>query len=199
MNDWQLYLKIYFAIGLVVSLSVMISHRWTRRGETSFARDLLDVMEPRRASFWYRLMEDRVIPVLTVFIMWIVWPVVFVLKLKDLYEEKSRANKQEKYELENVFTLSLDALIKQVSIVEVEDANFIIDPLEAVPPIPFGHLNERWVDLRDGMQEGETLWEFESADASGDASKRISGYAVRNEVKVDRWMVVGRQRRSSLQ
>ena len=141
---------------------------------------------------------------------------MFILKIKDDFKKKSLAVKAEsepglirtpswnskrkpkpnsKPDSEDpeelAFALSDFELLRQVSIKEVERTNLIQDPMEAVPNIPFGHCNARWVVFKDSLQDNETLWEFESTRSELKGVQAMWGYAVKRDGRVDRFMTTG--------
>ncbi len=204
MSDWKLYAAIYFGIGLVVCLFVVAAHLFGKRKESKFTRDMMRAINPRREAFLYRMLEDFIVPALAFFLVWFVWPVVFVLKIKDGFQKKSLAvaaeseldltppphpNFEEHEEL--AFALNDTELTRQVSIEEVERTNFIQDPMEAVPNIPFGHCNARWETFKASLQDNETLWEFESIRSELAGVQAMWGYAVRRDGQVNRFMTSG--------
>jgi len=191
MNDWQLYAVIYLGVGFMVCLFVVAAHLIGRRKKSKFVRDMMNAVNPRREAFLYRVLEDLVVPALAFFLVWLVWPVVFVLKIRDSLKKKALAAQAEQVAEPPAFALNDSELLRQVTVDEVERTNLIHDPLEAVPNIPFGHCNARWVLFRDSLQANETLWEFESTRSELAGVQAMWGYAVRGEGKVDRFMTSG--------
>jgi hypothetical protein len=191
MNDWQLYAAIYLGVGFVVCLVVVAAHLIGRRKKSKFVRDMMNAVNPRREAFLYRVLEDLVVPALAFFLVWLVWPVVFVLKIRDSLKKKALAAQTEQEAEPPAFALNDSELLRQVTVDEVERTNLIHDPLEAVPNIPFGHCHARWVLFRDSLQANETLWEFESTRSELAGVQAMWGYAVRGEGKVDRFMTSG--------
>jgi hypothetical protein len=228
MSNFELYAAIYFGLGLVVSLIVVAAHLANKRKESKFSRDIMKALNPKREAFLYRVLEDVIVPTLAFLMVWLVWPVVFVLKFKDIFKKKSRAvlnepdsdlipnrnsnsnsnpnsnsnsnlnpnpNSEDLEDLEDLeelaFALSDFELARQVTIEEVERTNLIQDPMEAVPNIPFGHCNARWVVFKDSLQENETLWEFESTRSELKGVQAMWGYAVKRDGRVDRFMTTG--------
>ena len=220
MSNFELYAAIYFGLGLVVSLIVVAAHLANKRKESKFSRDIMKALNPRREAFLYRVLEDVIVPTLAFFLVWLVWPVVFVLKFKDIFKKRSQAveadsdsdlishrnrnrnrnsnsnsnsnpspNPEDLEEL--AFALNDFELTRQVSIEEVERTNLIQDPMEAVPNIPFGHCNARWVVFKDSLQDNETLWEFESTRSELKGVQAMWGYAVKRDGRVDRFMTTG--------
>ena len=222
MSNFELYAAIYFSLGLVVSLIVVAAHLANKRKESKFSRDIMRALNPKREAFLYRVLEDVIVPTLAFFLVWLVWPVVFVLKFKDIFKKKSQEvvaesdsdlipnrnrnrnrnrnsnsnsnsnpspNPEDLEEL--AFALNEFELTRQVTIEEVERTNLIQDPMEAVPNIPFGHCNERWVVFKDSLQDNETLWEFESTRSELKGVQAMWGYAVKRDGRVDRFMTTG--------
>lgn len=220
MSNFELYAAIYFGLGLVVSLIVVAAHLANKRKESKFSRDIMKALNPKREAFLYRVLEDVIVPTLAFFLVWLVWPVVFVLKFKDIFKKKSQEvvaesdsdlipnrnrnrnrnsnsnsnsnpspNPEDLEEL--AFALNDFELTRQVSIEEVERTNLIQDPMEAVPNIPFGHCNARWVVFKDSLQDNETLWEFESTRSELKGVQAMWGYAVKRDGRVDRFMTTG--------
>lgn len=216
MSNLELYAAIYFGLGLVVSLIVVAAHLANKRKESKFSRDIMKALNPRRKAFLYRVLEDVIVPTLAFFLVWLVWPVVFILKFNDIFKKRSQAVVAESdsdlipnrnrnrnrnrnsnpnsnpEDLEEIaFALNDFELTRQVSIEEVERINLIQDPMEAVPNIPFGHCNARWVVFKDSLQNNETLWEFESTRSELKGVQAMWGYAVKRDGRVDRFMTTG--------
>ena len=49
---------------------------------------MMNAVNPRREAFLYRMLEDLVVPALAFFLVWLVWPVVFVLKIRDSLKKR---------------------------------------------------------------------------------------------------------------
>ena len=214
MSSFQLYVAIYFGLGLVVSLIVVAAHLANKRKESKFARDIMKALNPKREAFLYRVLEDVIVPTLAFFLVWLVWPVVFILKFNDIFKKRSQAvvaeseldltpnrnsnsnsnsnsNPDSDDPEELAFALNDFELTRQVTIEEVERTNLIQDPMEAVPNIPFGHCNARWAVFKDSLQDNETLWEFESTRSELKGVQAMWGYAVKRDGRVDRFMTSG--------
>jgi len=187
----MLLAAIYLGIGLIVCSTILIAHLLGKRKESSFLRDAMDAFDPRRNNFFYRVFVDYLIPGFAFFLIWLVWPFAIWLKLRETFTKKSEISEARKRSEIKEFTLTNDELLREVSIEEVERTNFIHDPLEAVPNLPFGHCNARWVALRDSLEPNETLWEFESNRSVLAGVELMWGYAVKVDERVDRFMTTG--------
>jgi hypothetical protein len=194
MNDWLLYLQIYFGVGLVVCLAVVTSHVWMKRRQASSLTDALKSLNPSRQRFWYRVLEDVVVPVLAFILVWLVWPVAIGLKFFERYQKKEAAANSERLAKAKVFVLKEEALLREMTVTEIEQANMVIDPLGAAPNLPFGHLHAVWVEFRDGLGVGETVHLFESVGPNAFRKQLIWGYAVCKGGRVERFMTAGWRR-----
>ena len=70
--------------------------------------------------------------------------------------------------LQMPFPVQVSDLIRKVEVWEIENREVIFDPLDAVPNLPFGHLNSRWRQLTQSAIDAE-WWAYkgihmESAD-----------------------------------
>ena len=65
-------------------------------------------------------------------------------------------------ELDNYpdFTVRSNDLVARCEVAEVERRERVVDPLHAVPDVPFGHLNPAWKAFLGLKGEGEALWSF---------------------------------------
>jgi hypothetical protein len=194
MNDWLLYLQIYFGVGLVVCLAVVISHLWMKRRQASSLTDALKSLNPSRQRFWYRVLEDVVVPGLAFILVWLVWPAAIGFKFFEMYQKKDAAANSERLAKAKVFVLKEEALLREMTVTEIEQANMVIDPLGAAPNLPFGHLHAVWVEFRDGLGVGETVHLFESVGPNAFRKQLIWGYAVCKAGRVERFMTAGWRR-----
>ena len=51
-------------------------------------------------------------------------------------------------------------LVEKLSRAEIETREQVVDPLHAVPNLPFGHLNGVWQSFVDGLEPDCELWSF---------------------------------------
>jgi hypothetical protein len=138
------------------------------------------------------VLEDVVVPGLAFILVWLVWPVAIGFKFFEMYKKKE-AN-SERLAKAKVFVLKEDALVREMTVAEIEEANMVMDPLGAAPNLPFGHLNAVWVEFRDGLGVGETLHLFESVGPNVFRKQLFWGYAVCKEGRVERFMTAGWRR-----
>jgi hypothetical protein len=194
MNEWLLYLQIYFGVGLVVCLAVVTSHLGMKRRQASSLTDALKSLNPSRQRFWYRVVEDVVVPVLAFILVWLVWPVAIGLKFFEMHQKREAAANSERLAKARVFVLKEEALLREMTVAEIEQANMVIDPLGAAPNLPFGHLHAVWVEFREGVGVEETVHLFESVGPNAFRREMIWGYAVCKGGRVERFMTAGWRR-----
>lgn len=194
MSDWLLALKIYMGLGLLVAAVVVISHLRMKRDQPSSLMDAIKSLNPSRQRFWYRVLEDFVVPMLTFILVWLVWPVAIVLTIIEMLKDKKAGVNRDQRHKNKAFFLSKDALLKEMTVAEIERTNMVIDPMDATPNLPFGHLNALWVGFRDGLEPDETLHLFESVGPNTFKRQLIWGYAVCKAGRIDRFMTAGWRR-----
>ena len=135
-----------------------------------------------------------VVPGLAFILVWLVWPVAIGFKFFEIYQKKEAAANSERLAKSKAFVLKEEALIREMTVAEIEEANMVIDPLGAAPNLPFGHLHAVWVEFREGLRPEETLHLFESVGPNTFRKQKIWGYAVCKEGRVERFMTAGWRR-----
>jgi hypothetical protein len=94
---------------------------------------------------------------------------------------------------EKVFKVLKADLLSQKSIEQIELAEIVLDPLSAVPSIPFGHLNKSWVDLTSQLLPGDVLWSFKTTWDGNWGRKEIrSGYTIVREGMPEAYILTAR-------
>lgn len=72
------------------------------------------------------------------------------------------------------YALAPDELQERLTVREIEAREMIRDPLNAVPDLPFGHLNAAWRRFLDDQVEYDELWSFSTLH---EAREPRTGYA----------------------
>lgn len=124
--------------------------------------------------------DDNIIKdALICFLCILLWPIIIMMISYSLYEDwkYSKTNNQYKQ-----FELQLTDLVEKITICEVELREFVCDPLNAAPSIPFGHLNSAWLKFCEDLESQDELWTFDLLWSSPwGKNERFAGYAsVRN-------------------
>jgi hypothetical protein len=56
--------------------------------------------------------------------------------------------------------MEMEWLQKKLTIEEAEQNHVVSDKRLGAEPVPFGFMNDQWLDFRGQIQEGDVLWEF---------------------------------------
>lgn len=161
MTEVHPWLQVYLAAGivtLVISAGLALRERWRRRGDPDSLISLLEPPDPRRRTLWYRVRSSVLTPVLVALFLVLLWPAVPWMKFQDVRHARRAARE----EAERVFQVHPSHLLERCSVDEAEARETVRDPLNAVPAVPFGHLNPMWSRLKAQMQAGDQLWAFEA-------------------------------------
>ena len=78
------------------------------------------------------------------------------MKCAEFLNERRLARERE----EAIFKVKSQHLLERLTVDEIEARELVQDPLNAVPKVPFGHLNAVWTQVRSAMQPGDELWSF---------------------------------------
>lgn len=77
------------------------------------------------------------------------------------------------------FVVNISDLIELSDLQDIENKSFINDPLNAVPPLPFGHLNHKWEAFKNKIQLGDEVWSFSSVyEYRSSFRERRNGFAI---------------------
>lgn len=168
----------YFAAGALVLAGGILWRRFGPRDRP----DLVDLMTARTAlqggahSGWFA--ERLIAPGLAVAIVVLAWPVVLALRVKHALEHRYA----ELVPQPEVFTVRPDELLEHLTIAQIEAREMVTDPLNAVPNLPFGHLNAIWEPFRDALESAEVVWSFSSRRQKAPGFWELrSGYVVVRE------------------
>ena len=154
----MIYLYWYLGFGVVVFVVVLGAHLLTKRKESDSLRDILDAMDPDREKLSYRILHKFVVPLLACVAVVVGWPFAIFMKVKDMLGMDSYSGSSAGEQRE--FSVSSDDLQERLSIQDIEARERVIDPLGAVPELPFGHLHSAWKGFLEGMSPDDALWSF---------------------------------------
>lgn len=65
---------------------------------------------------------------------------------------------------EQPFAVAAVHLVEHMTREQIEQRERVVDPLDAVPDRPFGHLHATWQRFAAGLQAGDELWSFRAED-----------------------------------
>lgn len=150
------YLVAYLALGAVTLAITLISDRRANPPQSDFVREMLEAVDPERATLRYKLMHRLVVPALAGILMLVAWPVAVFIKVRELANPKTAETEPEP----EAFCVTREHLLRQTSVEEIEAIEaieMVSDPLGAVPPFPFGHLNGPWSRFKSGLDPDAIL------------------------------------------
>lgn len=153
------YLQLYLAVGVVTLLISAASpfRAWLRqRREPESLLFLMESMDPRTQTLWYRIRAQVLAPVLTSIAMVLLWPGVPWMKFREWLRDREMA----RFQAAQVFKVRREYLLEKLTIEEIEAREIVQDPLHAVPPQPFGHLHAVWCEVKRHLWPGDELWSF---------------------------------------
>ena len=152
----MIYLAWYLGIGGVVLVVVYGAHRLDGRDALNSKSELLDALHPERKTLRYRILSGFVAPALTAVAVLVGWPIAVGLKLKEVLIR----HLHEPTRKPEGFVVRETDLERSFTIAEIEERERVVDPLGAVPDLPFGHLNSAWRRFVDMQGPGDTAWSF---------------------------------------
>ena len=152
-------LLMYLAVGVLTLAVAGGAHLWHHRHderEPEWVESLAQEMNPERKKLWYRIRARVLAPVLTAIAMVLFWPAAWWMRCAELLNERRLARERE----EAIFKVKPQHLLERLTVDEIGAREMVQDPLNAVPKVPFGHLNSVWHELKSKMQPGDELWSF---------------------------------------
>jgi hypothetical protein len=152
----MIYLYWYLGIGTVFLAVIFISHQLTKSREVEDLADLLQAADPRRGRWWWKPLNNIVVPMLAAVMILTVWPIAIYWKAKEMIDARRPKNEEPPKE----FAVTKTHLLKQLSVGEIETAEVVVDPLGAAPRVPFGHLNAAWETFKKSIDDCDQIWSF---------------------------------------
>jgi hypothetical protein len=169
------YLYGYLGIGAVLLAIIFIAHRLTKSRNEEQIADLINAFDPRRDRWWWKPLNNVVIPMLAAVMVVVVWPIAIYWKAKEMIDIRQ----PEIEKPPRKFAVAKEHLQKQWTLAEIEAAEVVLDPLGAAPRTPFGHLNPAWQTFRQSILEDDQLWSFSAPWETDWGRKEIrDGYVV---------------------
>lgn len=189
----------YLLVGGLVLILVLADHvRVTCRNSASQV-GRTNLVDPEPRTLRYRLLADVVVPCLAGLFVIIAWPVIGYLQIKELMASKEvtssepakqgqaavgsgdllDGNTSQELWKPKEFAVDLRDLREELTIAQIEASERVVDPLGAVPDLPFGHLNPAWRAFVAELRPGDRVHAFSARwDSVWDGWVRLSGYAV---------------------
>lgn len=149
------YLAWYLGVGAVVLAGLLAFNRLSKDSGSLPLSLLPGSDDPDREKLWYRTLF-AVVVALGAGVLFAAWPVLLCIVAKQTLSKKTASTVREKRE----FAVALGDLQEQLTIEEIERREQVIDPLGAVPDLPFGHLHSAWQKFLEAMEPQDAIWTF---------------------------------------
>ena len=170
------YLIAYLAIGVVTLAVILIQQYLQRRRDVS--RDfvaMLAALKQEKKSFG-EFLAERLASILGGLVVITGWPVAIIVLIKTVLSDARRKKVLE----QNKFRIRPEDLLEKITIKNIEILERVVEPFDAVPDLPFGHLNAAWMRYLDELPIGSELWSFATqwTPPYGEIEK-VEGYVAR--------------------
>ena len=152
----MIWLYWYLGIGVVVVATLAVVRRVTRREQRAVIRGLLELANPNRKRLSYRILNDFIPSAIGFPFVVALWPDALIGELQEM-RKRQRVPPPPEW---RSFTVEREHLLEPSTVEAIERREAVIDPLGAVPGLPFGHLNTAWKRFLATCPEDAELWSF---------------------------------------
>jgi hypothetical protein len=180
---WVDYFLIYIIPGALMAAYYLIN-AWKER-PTEFVRGMMKLLG-KETSLVDRL-KELLVYCFAIFCVLVAWPGFVIYYFRHKQTEAANKAWQELPD----FDCAPEYLIAEVNPIDAELASYVIDPLGTVPSLPFGHLNQGWVNfLSDMIDDRDEMWSFyvpkggKTGKYQFESSSDIRGYAKVRDGKI---------------
>lgn len=163
----MIYLYWYLGIGAAYLVVIFVLHQLKKSRDVRDLAEMIQAVDPDRNRWWWKPMNNVVVPILAVAFVLTIWPI-------EIYW-RANARRIKNEEPPKEFVVTKDHLQKQWTVAEIESAETVVDPLDAAPRIPFGHLNPAWETFKQSIQGSDQLWAFSAPWTSEWGRKEVRG------------------------
>jgi hypothetical protein len=147
----------YFVTGLLVVLSYLVQAR-------------KDLKQDSKEGWFFNYVF---MPIFIFCFLPIFWPLLIYFKIYEQSIEKKTALQEEE------FSVSREDFLQRMDINQIEEQEYVVDPLCAVPSLPFGHMNTTWLKFIAKLDHNDEIWSFSKQWDTGYGRDEIrSGYVV---------------------
>ncbi|CAK0768000.1 conserved hypothetical protein [Gammaproteobacteria bacterium] len=173
----MIYLILYLAVGVVLAVKY-ISNLLSQSPELKFKADRRSRMRPESDKLSDKIFTYFISPLLVAILILIAWPTVIYYKVKKMLLKMLLEYAYQQYK-PKAFFVSRNDLLQQISVEEIELQERVSDPLNAVPDLPFGHLNKAWNRFLKKRRKGDEIWTFSANRTSERGWKELrAGYVL---------------------
>lgn len=171
------YLIVYLTLGVLTLAGIAIDARIRNRRSKSDFSQISDLVRRAHQPWPEAILERLVVPVIAGVAIVAVWPIAIAFAIY-FYRRKNNEEAAVTSLEPDHFTVKTSDLMERMTIQEVEKTEIVSDPLQAVPPVPFGHLNRAWLDFKRQIQADDEIWSFQARWGNYRSPTAVrSGYA----------------------
>ena len=152
------YLIGYLGIGVLALIAVFVQHRLSGDPDLGFSKKSILEANPGKNKVWIIFASTVLAPVVSVLGIVALWPLLIAMFVQELRLHQERR----RFENYPDFGVQHKDLISRLALAEIETNERVVDPMHAVPNVPFGHLNPAWNSFLKTMADGDVLWSFRS-------------------------------------
>jgi hypothetical protein len=146
------YIIWYLGIGIILLTTLFINQKIRRSYEPRSFHDILESTNPDRDKLSFKFLSHIAVPLLVLSI----WPLAIFMIIQDYFQSKDDDGSFEP----PVFAVKPEHLTTHMTRRDIELQEIIVDPLEAVPALPFGHLNSKWEKFIAAQLAVDEVWAF---------------------------------------
>ncbi|MBV5322289.1 MAG: hypothetical protein JZU60_00475 [Ilumatobacteraceae bacterium] len=176
----------YYVTGFIALSALAAYRRWRPSDEP---RNVFEFGDEQPPTLKMRLANVVLIPLAIAFFFIPLWPWILSIefnfpwhKFKFWTDKAARSVPWSLTDEEAGFKVSKDDFLQQLSLADIEANERVFDPLQAVPDLPFGHLNKAWQDFANGLEPESELWSFRGRWKTQYRDYQMQGYvALQNE------------------
>lgn len=194
---WSTFFLYYMGIGIVVLVTHRAYRAWKPRHDSfpTFPNP-----EEKPPSWKTRLFDAIFVPITALLIFVPVWPLLFSVEYGFPWHRfKFWGNKAKKHvagnwpEAEPEFVVTTADLLEKLSRDDIEAAEMVDDPLQAVPDKPFGHLNAVWQAFVDGLEPESELWSFRGRWKTRYRDWELQGYVTLQGEQIGKYFLTAQK------
>ena len=89
MNNGMLFLYVYLGCGVVCAAVIAIGAWLETLSQSKFVRDAMAAINKQHRGVWELFLVTRVVPVLTIILIALVWPIALIMGIQSWLERRS--------------------------------------------------------------------------------------------------------------
>jgi len=170
----MIYLYWYLGIGVAVSVLLLCWNHLTKKDDSKSIPDLLATTNPNNKKTIYQFFGKVINFMIVAIVSGLLWPLITYMAIYNsvIKKTESASNPCNKFAVEQAH------LLEHLSMQDIENREFVFDPLGAVPNLPFGHLNAAWKKFIENLAGNDEIWSFSAQSENYGQKEFIEGYVL---------------------